>query len=118
MPFRMTYEHREGYVLVALAGTPTIEQFLGMLQQAGAASVGWTASAALVDVRGVTTMYSFTEQLRIGQTVAMNLGHLRKVAAIAPPDRITRVGEKAARHSGATVQVFATEAEAEQWLLE
>jgi hypothetical protein len=111
----MKYEHREGYVMVTITGAPTIEQFLGLLQRAGADSVGWAASAVLVDLRGVTPVYSFTEQLRIGQTVAMNLGHLRKVAAVVPPERITRVGEKAARHSGATVQVFAEEAEAERW---
>lgn len=118
MAFDVRYKHHSAYVLATVTGTPTIEEFLSMLQELGADSVAWEANAVIVDLRGVSTPYSFTEQLRIGEAVGRNLRHLRKGAAVVPPERITRVGEKAANHTGATVRVFATEAEALDWLLE
>ena len=116
MPYEVRYEQAGDLVIIRLAGEPGIDEFLQFLQQLGADSVGWTATAALVDLRGVKSPYSFTEQLRIGEAVGRNLKHLRRVAAVVPPERITRVGEKAARHTGATVNVFAVEQEAVDWL--
>lgn len=117
MGFDVRYKHHSAYVLATVTGAPTIEEFLSMLQELGADSVAWDASAVLVDLRGVTAPYTFTEQLRIGEAVGRNLRHLRRSAALVPPERITRVGEKAANHTGATVRVFSDEAEALEWLL-
>jgi hypothetical protein len=117
MSFSVTCKQEEGYMLATLVGTPSIDEFLGILQQLGGESVKWAATAVLVDLRGVITPYSFTEQLRIGVSVGTNLAHLRKSAAVVPPERITRVGEKAANYTGATVRVFALEEEAVAWLL-
>lgn len=117
MSFVVTCKQNEGYVLATIAGTPSLDDFLGIVQQLGADSVKWAATAVLVDLRGVVTPYSFTEQLRIGVAVGRNFAHLRRSAAVVPPERITRVGEKAANYTGATVRVFASEEEAVDWLL-
>ncbi|HYF44499.1 MAG TPA: STAS/SEC14 domain-containing protein [Ramlibacter sp.] len=116
MPFQVSYEHNKDYVIARVAGEAPVEAFLAMLQDVGAESVTWQASAVMVDLRGVETRYSFTEQLRIGEAVARNLRHLRRAAALVPAERITRVGEKAANHLGATVRVFSSEAEALDWI--
>jgi hypothetical protein len=116
MPFEVRYHHADDHVIVTFSGAPTLDEFLSVLQEVGADSVAWPGSLVAVDLRGVTTPYTFTEQLRIGEAVARNLGHLRRVAAIVPPERITRVGEKAANRLGARTLVFANERDAVDWL--
>jgi hypothetical protein len=116
MAFDVRYEYSDACVIARVQGEATIDEFLAMLQEIGADSVTWQASAVLVDLRSVAARYSFTEQLRIGEAVARNLRHLRRSAALVLPERITRVGEKAANHMGATVRVFGSESEALQWL--
>lgn len=116
MALEVTYTYHPAYVMVQPVGEATLEEFLAMLQELGAASVGWTQDAVIVDLRGVTSEYSFTEQLRIGEAVGRNLSHLRKAAAVVQAHRITRVGEKAAKHTGAEALVFAEEQEAVEWV--
>jgi len=116
MPFEVRYRHADDHVLVIFSGTPTLDEFLSVLQEVGADSVVWPTSLVAVDLRGVSTPYSFTEQLQIGEAVARNFGHLRRIAAVVPPERITRVGEKAANRLGARTRVFADEQEAVDWL--
>src|SRR5690242_19829263 len=106
MPVEVSYAHHDDHVLVTPSGDPTIDEFLDMLRRIGADSVTWKRDAVIVDLRGVSPTYSFTEQLRIGEAVGRNLGHFRRNAAVVQPERITRVGEKAANHTGATVRVF------------
>jgi len=107
----------EGEVVrAAIAGSGDCDEFIRAVRELGARSVEWTSSKLLVDLRGVETAYTFTEQLRIGQAVGVNLRHLRKHAAIVRPERITHVGEKAAQHQGSAVRVFGNEADALAWL--
>lgn len=116
MAFEVRYMHEPDHVVVRFAGTPTVEEFLSAMQEVGADSVAWAQSLVLVDLRGLTRDYSFTEQLRIGESVGRNFAHLRRIAALVQPQRITRVGEKVANKLGATAHVFPTEAEALAWL--
>jgi hypothetical protein len=116
MPFEVRYRHERDHVVVIFTGTPGVEEFLAVMQEVGADSVAWRQSCVLVDLRGVATPYSFTEQLRIGESVGRNFAHLRRIAAVVAPERITRVGEKVANRTGARAHVFATEAEAIEWL--
>ncbi|HUR89710.1 MAG TPA: hypothetical protein VMZ74_11535 [Ramlibacter sp.] len=117
MPYQVKYRPQHDYVFAEIVGEPSIDEFLAALQEIGAASVAWTQRCVVVDLRPVRREYSFTEQLRIGQAVARNFGHLEKAAAIVQAERITRVGEKAAHHSGAKeVSVFTSEADAADWI--
>jgi len=116
MPVDIKYRFEAEYVVASMAGDPTIDEFVAALQEIGGASVRWDQRCVIVDLTGVQRKYSFTEQLVIGQAAALNFGHLRKAAAVVPPERITRVGEKAAHHSGARqISVFASEQEAADW---
>ncbi len=117
MPYHCEFTEEAGLVRARIAGEGGVDEFVAALRRLGAQSVGWKSSLLLVDLRGVETVYSFTDQLTIGKAVGVNFRHLRRHAAIVRPERITRVGEKAAQHEGSQVQVFASEAEALQWLL-
>lgn len=116
VPLEVRYRHESDHVVVTFSGAAPVEEFIAALQEVGADSVAWPGSLVLVDLRGVTAPYTFTEQLRIGEAVGRNFAHLVRVAAIAAPERITRVGEKAANLTGAKAAVFADEAEALHWL--
>lgn len=116
MPLEVRYTYRPTHVIARLVGEPSLEEMLDALQQLGAASVSWTQDAVVVDLRGVSSEFGFTEQLRVGEAVGRDLSHLRKAAAVVQAHRITRVGEKAARHGGADALVFADEQEAEHWV--
>jgi hypothetical protein len=118
MPYRYRIDQASEHVHAAIEGDGNVDEFISAIRQIGAESVNWTSSRLLVDLRGVETVFTFTEQLRIGQAVGVNLRHLKKHAAIVKPERITRVGEKAAQHQGGVVQVFDTESQALEWLWE
>jgi hypothetical protein len=116
MPFKYEVDEGADLVRVAIAGNGDANSFIATLRSLGAESVRWKAHYLLVDLTGVEAAFAFTEQIRIGQAVAVNFKHLKKHAAIVRPERITHVGEKAAQHHGTAVRVFPTEADAIQWL--
>ncbi len=70
----------------------------------------------LVDLRAVHGALAFTEQFRLGQIVASELGFLQKLASVVPQDRITRTSEKVALSMGMQLRVFTDMEEAAQWL--
>jgi len=70
----------------------------------------------LVDLRKVSTQFSESEQRSVGQEAAASLVHMRKIASVVPPDRVTRISERAARRDSANVSVFDDEKAALAWL--
>jgi len=111
-----TVEHREDYSAVQVRGEPSLGQFLSFIQLLAVESRDWVSRRALVDLRGVRTLTSFTDHFAIGEETARQLRHLHRIASIVDPDRLTRASEKTARQSGANLSVFIDEAEAVAWL--
>ncbi|HYF16537.1 MAG TPA: STAS/SEC14 domain-containing protein [Ramlibacter sp.] len=116
MALEVRYRHESDHVVVTYRGTASVDEFLAVTQEVGADSVAWGPSLVMVDLRGVETVYTFTEQLRIGEAVARNFAHLRRIAAVVPPERITRVGVKVANKMGKPTGAFPTPEEALAWL--
>jgi hypothetical protein len=117
MSVTLHYEPDGKFVRAKVAGSPTLTEFLEVLRQMGRDSAGWPQDMALIDLRGVVPVYSFTEQFTLGEEVARSLAHLRRFASVVPAGRVTRVSEKAASHRGVNVRVFDDDAEAVVWLL-
>lgn len=118
MSLETSVEHREGYSVVRVQGTPSLGQFLSFLQLVGVETAGWPNRRVLFDLRGVRSLTTFTEHYAIGEEAARQLGHMQRVASLVPPDRITRTSEKTARRSGMNLTVFTEEAAAIAWLRE
>lgn len=112
-----TVEHREGYSVIRVGGDPDLGEFLGFVQAAARESMRWRNVRALFDLRGIRTLTSFTEHYAIGQEVGRQFKHLRRMASVVPPDRITHASEKTARQAGVNLMVFTAEEEAIAWLL-
>ena len=64
----------------------------------------------------MVTPFTQPEQFRIGVEAAASMSHLDRIASLVPPERITRVSEKAARRNGVNVRVFGDERAALAWL--
>ena len=117
MNFDLVIDPKARYVRVTLSGSPSIGQMLSMIHLLGVESETWEQTATLVDLRGVVTQYSQLEQFRIGEEAACSLSHMEKIASVVPPDRITRISQRAARRNGIDLCVFGDEGEAVSWLL-
>jgi hypothetical protein len=118
MNFDLSVATEADHARVKVAGHPTFDQLLSMIHLLGVDSGGWNHEVLLVDLRAVETEFTREEQFRIGEEAALSLAHLRKVASLVAPQRITRIGEKAAQRNGTNVRVFGDEAAALAWLRE
>ncbi len=110
---RLRHFHR-----VRITGELTFDQLVSAVHLLGVESSGWELDRVLVDLRGVISEFSPAEQFRLGEEAAASLLHMRRIASLVPPHRVTRISEKAARRNGSNIQVFDDEAEAVAWLEE
>lgn len=116
MEFDLTIDRETQYVRVTISGEPEFGELLSMIHLLGVESETWDRPRVLVDLRGVHTPFDHGQQFRIGEEAAASLHHMERIASLVPPERITRVSEKAARRMGTNVRVFAEEAQAIGWL--
>ena len=116
MNFDVAIDNRAHYIRVTVTGHPEIDELLSMIHLLGVESETWPEHRVLVDLRGVDTPFSRLDQFRIGEEAASSLSHMDKIASVVPPERITRVSERAAQRNGTNVRVFEQEGEAEAWL--
>lgn len=114
--FDVAIDHQARHVRVTVTGTPSFGQLLSMIHLLGVESQGWDDEAVLVDLRAVATPFSRPQQSRIGEEAAASLSHMARIASLVPPERVTRVSEKAARRNGGNVRVFDDEQAALAWL--
>jgi hypothetical protein len=118
MPLSMRIDEEPGHAVARLAGAPTLDEMIEAVREVAAESVRWPHGRLLVDLVGVTTLTSFTEQFTLGEHAARTLAHMQRVASLVPAGRVTRNSERPARKAGLDLRVFTDEAEARAWLLE
>lgn len=116
MNFDLHVAQEVDHARVEVAGHPTFEQVLSMIHLLGIDSSEWSIEALLVDLRALGTEFTPEEQFRLGLEAALSLAHLRRVASLVRPERLTRISEKAARRNGTNVRVFDDEQAALAWL--
>jgi chromosome condensin MukBEF MukE localization factor len=117
MDFDVAIDATAHFVRVTVSGAPDIGEVLSMIHLLGVESETWEDHRLLVDLRGVRTPFSRLEQFRIGEEAAASLSHMDRIASLVPPERVTRVSEKAAQRNGTNVRVFDDEREAVGWLV-
>ena len=117
MGFDVAIDREAHHTRVTITGAPSIGQLLSLIHLVGVESEGWASDRVLVDLRGVGTLFSEQEQARIGEEAAASLNHMSRIASVVPPQRLTRISERAARRDGTNVCVFDDERAALAWLL-
>jgi hypothetical protein len=116
MSFDVAIDQNLHFVRVTVTGKVEIDELLSMIHLLGVESETWSDDRVLVDLRSVQTEFSLLDQYRIGQEAASSLSHMEKIASLVPPERVTRMSEKAAQRSGTNVRVFDDERAATEWL--
>lgn len=116
MSFDVAIDREAHHVRVTITGSPAIEELLSLIHLLGVESEAWEEDRALVDLRGIDTAFTQLEQFRIGEEAAASLSHMVKIASVVPPERITRISERAAKRNGTNVCVFSDEKVAMAWL--
>lgn len=117
MSLHILWEQHETHGVARLSGAPSLGQFLSFVELLAVETASWQHGRLLADLRGVTTLTSFTEQFTIGEDAARRLRHLKRIASVVPPERITRNSERPARQKGLDLKVFDNERAALAWLL-
>jgi hypothetical protein len=116
MSFDLAIDRTAHFVRVTVTGRPSLGQLLSLVHLLGVESEDWQDEMVLVDLRGVLTPFDHAEQFRIGEEAALSLSHIERIASVVPPERVTRVSEKAAQRNGTNVRVFDDEEQAIAWL--
>jgi len=117
MAVDFSIEQAEGYAVVRVFGSPSLAQFSAFIRRMAVESTRWPHGRGLFDLRGITTLRTVTDHVAIGTAVAEHLRHMRKIASLVPPERITGISRRVAQEGGVNLAVFVTEAEAIEWLL-
>lgn len=116
MSLELEWERGPTHAVVRLKGSPKLDHALSALELIAGESAMDTK--LLIDMRGIDTLQSFTDQFALGQVAAARLKHLARVASVVPIGRRTRNSERPAREEGLELRVFESEEEALRWLLE
>ncbi|TWO70085.1 hypothetical protein FN976_17260 [Caenimonas sedimenti] len=115
MSLELNWEHHDTHAVVRLVGTPQLGHVLSALEVIAIECAG--IQKLLVDLRGISTLQSFTDQFALGQAAATKLNHLHRIASVVPVGRKTRNSERPAREGGLDLRVFESEEQALSWLL-
>lgn len=114
--FDVSVKQLAGYTQVTISGAPTLEQLVSLAHLMGVDSGGWASDCALVDLRNVAIPFTPEQQHALGREVAVSLAHMRKLASVVPPSRVTHISERAARREGTNLTVFDDYDAAVAWL--
>lgn len=118
MPFSVQVQRSAQYVRFAVRGNTSLKNFADLFGVVGAQVEKYEDVKALFDLRGVVGRLTSSEQLLLGEIVALKLPLLFKVASLVPVGEITRLSERAALSKGLVVRIFDSEPEALDWLLD
>ncbi len=118
MDYTVKVTKADDHVRVVVQGEPTLDQLLALFNVVGMQSGAWKQELMLLDLRGVSARYPKEDEYRVGKELVANLAHLKKIASVVPPDRITRLSERAARRMDVQVRVFDAQETALAWLRE
>jgi hypothetical protein len=113
--YEVVVASHQRFTRITVSGRPTFEQMLSIVRVIGVTSDQWPADSVLFDTRKLETVFTASEQFRLGEEGAACLGHMRKMAALVPRV-LTGNTEKAARRSGVNGRVFTVKEEALDWL--
>lgn len=118
MPFSVKIKRSAQYVRFAVTGDTSLKNFVDLFGVVGAQVEKYEDVKALFDLRRVVGRLTSSEQMLLGEIVALKLPLLFKVASLVPVGEITRNSERAALSKGLVVRVFDSEPEALAWLLD
>lgn len=118
MPFSVKVKRSPQYVRFVIAGDSSLKNFADLFGVVGGEVDKYEDVKVLFDLRRVVGRLTSSEQVLLGEIVALKLPLLFKVASLVPVGEITRNSERAALSKGLVARIFDSEPEAVAWLLD
>lgn len=118
MPFHSIIHRSAKFVRWRVSGPNSLGNFVTLIDAVAAETRRRGDSKVMVDLRAVEGTLKFTDQLSVGELVALRLAHLAKLASVVPPEQVTRNSERVALRKGVQLRVFSQEEDAAAWLAE
>ncbi|MFC5496843.1 hypothetical protein ACFPOE_04790 [Caenimonas terrae] len=116
MPVALSFRSAPQYLVATCTGAATLQDFFGAIDALAAETRRVGATRLLVDLRGVTEQFRFTDQFSIGERARASLSHLERMASLVPEHRRTGTSEQVANQQGILLRVFTLPAAADAWL--
>lgn len=101
---------------ITVEGALSFDQMLSLLHVLGVESETRGLRTLLLDLRAVESAFQAQELAVAGREIAASFVHLRKLALLVPPNRVTGVSEHVAQREGMNMRVFSAERDALVWL--
>lgn len=106
------------FVRVEVSGPADVGAFVQGIHAVAADTLAQGDRLLLVNLLQVEESLDATGHFVLGEQVARQLSHLRRLASVVPAARLTRTSEKVARAHGVQLRVFDAEPAALAWLLD
>lgn len=116
MPASLHFTHGPAYAVAEITALAFLESAEPVLRTIAERTLQHRTRRLLINLMDVVGTFGPDEQHAIGLLAYRYLSHLEKVASLVPPDKITRVSEKAARAQGMELRVFTSLPAAVEWL--
>ena len=116
MSLDMSVEVLPKYVQIELLGVYTFSDLMQQVDRFRAEADNAGKNQILIDARSIEGRMTESEKFFVGTRIAEVFGARLRMAIIAPPGHVTKMGEMAAINRGARLFVTESEAEATEWL--
>lgn len=110
------FENKGQYLLITPEGPYTLEKYRKALQEAAEFCRQNGLKKVLADIRGIDQNISTLDRFELGIQIAKILGNQIKIAILARPEIIDRMGENAAVNRGGKAFVTDSMEKALEWL--
>lgn len=116
MPFNVTVDHSNEYLVVKASGPALLADLYGYMDLAATIAKNMGNRRAVLDLRGVEIHLSFTDHLNLGVYASDRLRHLQRVASVVSEENRSGTSEKAAQQMGLQLKTFTSLNEGLEWV--
>ncbi len=106
----------EGFLLLRLTGLVSIEAWEHALHDIGKLTRPMPQDHLLINLTGLVGWLGVPERTKIGALAATHLAHMKKVAFVIQPEKISGVTEAQANKTGLALRVLSSHDAAVGWL--
>ena len=116
MPFTVTVDHSNEYLLVKATGPALLADLYGYMDLVATIAKNMGNRRAVLDLRDTEINLGFTDHLNLGVYASDRLRNLKRVASVVSPENRTGTSEKAAQQMGLQLKTFTSLEEGLEWI--
>lgn len=116
MPFAVSIDATEPYLVVSAAGPATLAELSGVVAFVGELVARQSHRRVLADMGRVEPTLSFTDHLQFGALASSLLARVGRLGVVVPPAYLDSPAGKVAQRAGLRLRTFLTYEEAAAWV--